>query len=387
MTLEEIEKQINRISWGNRYIKVTEQNEREHLILVKSLSLRFRNWIDFIHDTAYQKAKELGILTEKEMLTELSNNKTWTAADDELITSMSKTVEEMSSTVSSLTKHEQKRANRIIDSYRSKIEEMSNKKRNLLDCTCEKYAGEQRLRAFVFASCFKVDTEEKYWPTWDIFLEEASDEVVMLITSQIMNTHRCDTKEIREIARSGNWRHRWNSASSIIDVFGRPIVELDEEQGNLVYWSTIYDSVFESMERPPQEIIDNDELLDKWFEEQGRKNALEDKKRYLDKKNSRIIPSSVNRHGEIFIAPSTSVSAKEIEDMNSPVNKAFIDRQHNKLKKNVIMTEQEMRADQEARRLIGAQDNVVDIKRRSDGLVGKHIKQTLPGGTLTGRRN
>lgn len=386
MTLEEIEKQINRISWGNRYIKVTEDG-REHLILVKSLSLRFRNWIDFIYDTAYEKAKTLGILTEKEMMEELSKNKTWTATDDSLITSMSNTIEEMTETLSSLTKHEKKRAERIIDSYRKKIDEMEAKKRQLLDSTCEKYASEQRLRAFVFASCYKVDSEEKYWPTWESFLENVSEEFVLLATTEIMKVQKCDTKSIREIARSSNWRHRWRSSSSIIDVFGKPIVELDDEQSNLVYWSNIYDSVYESLDRPPQEIIDSDELLDKWFNEQNRKNELEDKKRYLDKKSAKVIPSSVNRHGEIFIAPRESLSAKEIEDMNSPINKAFIERQHNKLKKNIVMTEQELRADQDSRRMIGAQDNVVDIKRRSDGLVGKHVKQTLPGGTLQGRRN
>ncbi len=386
MTLEEIEKQINRISWGNRYIKVTEDG-REHLILVKSLSLRFRNWIDFIYDSAYDKAKTQGILTEQETLKELAATKTWTPSDDELINSMRNTIGEMSQTLASLTKHEKKRAERIISSYQTKIDEMETKKRILLDATCEKYAGEQRIRAFVFSSCYKVDSEEKYWPTWENFLENASENLVMLITSEIMKIQRCDAKSIREIARSGNWRHRWRSASSIVDVFGKPMVELDDEQSSLVYWSNIYDSVYESMDRPPQEIIDNDELLDKWFDQQNKKNELEDKKRYLDKKSARLLPSAVNRHGEIFIAPRSTLTPKEIEDMNSPINKAFIERQHNKLKKNVVMTEQELRADQDSRRMIGAQDNVVDIKRRSDGLVGKHVKQTLPGGTLQGRRN
>lgn len=38
----------------------------------------------------------------------------------------------------------------------------------------------------------------------------------------------------------------------------------------LVYWSNFYDSVYNSINRPPQWVIDDDELLDKWVEEQSK---------------------------------------------------------------------------------------------------------------------
>ncbi|MDP5273660.1 hypothetical protein [Chengkuizengella axinellae] len=39
----------------------------------------------------------------------------------------------------------------------------------------------------------------------------------------------------------------------------------------LAFWSNFYDNIFDHPERPSKDVVDNDELLDQWVEEQAKK--------------------------------------------------------------------------------------------------------------------
>lgn len=76
------------------------------------------------------------------------------------------------------------------------------------------------------------------------------------------------------------WRARWEVAKTTgTPVFPGTVSEWDINKVSLTWWSRFYDNIFEHPERPPMEIIEDNKKLDKWIEEQTKKQEEERKKR------------------------------------------------------------------------------------------------------------
>lgn len=111
------------------------------------------------------------------------------------------------------------------------------------------------------------------------------------------------TEEIREIARSGEWRILWNmKGGSLFE-----ILPLNPIQLRLAYFSQFYDNIAKSSEPPPQEVIEDDDMLDGWVLWSAKS----------DEEKDRLSPK-VARHGEVFIMAEDYTEAQEIFNSNSP---------------------------------------------------------------------
>jgi hypothetical protein len=55
------------------------------------------------------------------------------------------------------------------------------------------------------------------------------------------------------------------------NIFRGNILDWTVSQRLFAYWCGFYDNIYESYERPPERIIDDDELLNIWLEKQGEK--------------------------------------------------------------------------------------------------------------------
>ncbi|MFA5670096.1 MAG: hypothetical protein WC967_12720 [Balneolaceae bacterium] len=87
--------------------------------------------------------------------------------------------------------------------------------------------------------------------------------------------------DYREIARSEPWRTYWHiSKSGNMPLFPVSAVEITNHQRNLCSWSRFYDAVYESHERPPEYVIEDDDLLDEWFETKGEEVKKHSEKTY-----------------------------------------------------------------------------------------------------------
>ena len=82
------------------------------------------------------------------------------------------------------------------------------------------------------------------------------------------------TEEFREIARTDPFRSRWSLLKT--NVFDFEI--LTGEQTSLCMYCRMYDNVYEHPEKPTEQVIDDDDMLDGWFAKQ-RKQMEEDKQR------------------------------------------------------------------------------------------------------------
>jgi len=82
MSPQEIEGQINKICWGGRFSFIKDGLNNPHTIIIKSLNLKDRNFVDFVYKEAFEEAKDKGIFTRFELRDELKRKLLWSEEDD-----------------------------------------------------------------------------------------------------------------------------------------------------------------------------------------------------------------------------------------------------------------------------------------------------------------
>ncbi len=208
------------------------------------------------------------------------------------------------------------------------------------------------------------------------------------ISIAFSNRKVLDGKRIRRLARSNAWRFQWQAGKGLGGLFGRPIIELDPEQQAIVYWSQVYDNVYESMDRPEDSVIENDDELDAWFEAQARKRKVEQIAEGKDVGGVKL-SSNMSRHGEIFIVANPNVNpeaptTQQVEDLNSSLVRTFKLKEAETVKSKGLLGEKELRnrKNKMARKLIGSRDAVLN-KNGMGGTARSSGSKILPGGTIS----
>lgn len=125
-------------------------------------------------------------------------------------------------------------------------------------------------------------------------------------------------KEVRNCAKSAEWRAYWNAHKAQGRLFAESSCELSDQQRQLIAWSNIYESALESMEPPTEEVMKDNHAFDGWLIKKRREREAEKKSEQDVSKNERI-----NSAGELFVGTKTKAnprgaSRKHIHDLNSP---------------------------------------------------------------------
>lgn len=400
----ELERLLNTIAWGARYIKVTDSSGTEKILKIKDLDIEDRVWIDFVHEQATAEAKEAGLLSERELAVFLEKQGVWTSKEEKDIqnhlTSITKLKAELEEDISS---REEKRLSRVIAGVEKSLERKQATRAIHFANSLERYAEDHRIKAIIYCVSLASDGT-RFWKTWDDFCDESDHTLLAGITRELSRSRPISIVEIRRIARSPQWRSKWLASKTNDSLFGKPVINMTRNQETLVYWSQVYDSVYESIDRPPQSVIDDDAALDRWFEQQRKKRQTEEIT--SGKSNDFNISKKVGRHGEVGIVTNDTLvmadapaqrgwgnrgnintpSTGDVNELNNPLSKKFLEVQRKKLKSAGVIREQDLRQDSDSRRVIGASDVVFEKRKRPDGMTGKAVTKRYQGGTLKGRR-
>jgi hypothetical protein len=387
MSPEDIERHINKICWSGRFAFVENQEGESITIIIKSLSLKDRNFVDFIYEQALQEARDSGVSSRLEIANDLKMKQIWTELDDKKITEAARKIEVLS--VESKRLDPKSRAFRIteklLESLNKELLELRMRKQSLFGSSIEDYADERRSSAIVFCSTYD-DNENKYWKDHRAF-EDSKDQILISnIVRELNKALVLKTKQIRAIARSPTWRFRWNAGKSQGGLFKDGILDLDSNQQSLIYWSQVYDSVYESYERPDDSIINDDEKLDAWFEKKEKERKTE-KAIGGDEVDGIQISNRMSSHGEIFVIANPVMNPKapeiqDIENLNSEFVKKFKQKEQEQIKKSGQINEKKLRSRKNklARKIIGSNAAVLDkgsLSGKTRG--GKRAKRIMPG--------
>lgn len=395
---------LNSILWGRRYINVEDSNEKTKLLIAKELELQDKIWIDFIYKQALANGKDKKLLPEAELAVFLDKCGVWTKKDAKDIQNLKISLARISKTLNEdISKREYQISTKLQKTLTTQLKKKEEIRSTHFINSLEIYANSQRVNASIFSYLYR-DVNNKYWTTWEDFLDETDNIFIRNAANEIFKRDSLTIKQIRAIARSGNWRFRWAAYKTSGDLFGKPLIELTNDQDTLVYWSQVYDAAYESMDRPAQSVIDDDDALDKWFEDQAKKRKTKETEsgkgdigrlgtsRVWRHSEVGIITNpqaqaDINRSAKLGIAKNTFIpTVEEVNNLNSPLARKLKKHEEKKIKRYGVIEERDLRSDANSRRAIGSKDVIFKKARRSDGFTGKQIIDRLPGGTLSGRK-
>lgn len=381
-----IEKDVQKICFGGTFARVEDGLGTPQIVILRAPSLKDKVFIDFLYDEAIRDAKSRGLISEIELRLAYNRKGIWTQEQDQKVEQLAARVRELNSQIGQTTRAREKRVMaRTLSSARDRLEDLLRLKHELFGIAAEKHAEDTRQSAYVYASAYDFDGN-KLWPTYDDFEAEKDFTLIRNISIAISDTEEIDGKRIRQIARSPDWRFQWVAGKNADSLFGRPIVELDIQQQALIYWSQVYDSVYESMDKPDDSVIEDDERLDEWFKNQERKEKVK-KVEGGEQAGSIKLSKGISRHGEIFIVTNPQVnphapSMQEVDELNDSMTRKFKQAEVDKIKQHGQINEKDLRdrKNKIARKLIGS--NAAIIGKGSlggTGRGGKGASKVVPG--------
>ena len=266
-----------------------------------------------IYDEAYEKAFMEGCYINKEILAFLIEQNLWTPHDDREAEKIEKEIEEKKKEAyKNYMKPKELRAiKKHIYYLKREATKYRVKKHKLDHVTCEGNASAARW-GWLISNCTYTSSDKPY----DWRHVSASDVL-----------HFYEKKALRpeihrEIARTEPWRGMWlASTKGRNQLFGKPSIDLTRDQSALCAYSSLYDNVYENPDRPPQEVINDDDCLDGWFLVENEKA---DKERKKSQSESLITNEKIANSQEVFLMAQNEEDAQNIFDMNTSVGRSKI---------------------------------------------------------------
>ncbi len=202
---------------------------------------------------------------------------------------------------------------------------------------CKNSADAQALifqQRFLISRITERENGDPVWMNTGDFQKSDDITLIMQLCELFFRQSRISTQMIRELARSQQWRMYWEISKNTNDLFDGSIMSWSLSQKELVYWSTIYDSVYDAYERPSKDIIVDDDMLDSWFIRQSEK---------VESKRQTEMSTTSNKPGmnEEFIMADKE-GAKTVYNMNDPSSRIKIKAREKLLNKQGAIKEQDM---------------------------------------------
>jgi len=213
---------------------------------------------------------------------------------------------------------------KAVDTATKRLEEeitgLLLRKNSFLSQTANYQAMQDKFQ-FLLKACVEDLHGRLVWPTQEDLDGDQDMGRVNFLINKIFYERLFSESEIRKIARSEPWRTTWRlSVKTGTPLFNRSASEFTRTQSDLCHWSILYDSVYESIDCPSSNIIEDDNLLNQWFIEQYEKKDNSGGASSDGINNSKIAEAQ-----EVFIKVDTPEDARKVyETMNTPESRRII---------------------------------------------------------------
>ena len=325
--LEEI---LNEIITDRRYIVAVDSAGDERVLAIRTPLPAEKHYARHVYRQELKKAKLSGLPSEHEMLESAIFRGDWSPEQDTLISLRNREIKHLESLIdprNGLFRHNKGKAHKTrlqIIKARKELESLQTKRDSLLLLTAEYHARNYEF-IYLFSRMILNEYDEQLWPKWKDYQNERDDYFINSIIFKYKHLKSPLESDFRAIVRTSSWNIIWNSAKKTAsNIFNRSPSDYTREQLSLLFWSMMYDSVYESMERPSDDIIENDDKLDKWFEEQREERKKQSKRKKHDK-------SSTSRHPEQYVMVSNEEEADEVYEMNDKMSLAKVQSEIRKI--------------------------------------------------------
>ncbi len=129
------------------------------------------------------------------------------------------------------------------------------------------------------------------------------------------------SEDMRAIVRSYYWQKVWvNGGKDAERILRRPSFEFSREQEDLLAWTRLYSSLDEATDKPPQNVIEDDDALDGWL----IKRRKETEKQQGQDRFEEIAGKHQNAD-HVLVPARSQEEAQKIYDLNGPEGKMNVE--------------------------------------------------------------
>lgn len=302
MDYQKKQRTIDLVLWG----KVATQVDGVDFIFdIPTAEIKAKSTLEY--NKALLEAQSSSLLTEEEAL-EVGH---WDYEDEGEIASIRRDIENIRRGLLDLqfNKMKLRKAKQLLKAADKALLEKISEKFGLLTETDENYALLRQQR-FIINKITRLDDNELFWPTTKSFDDDTNIGLISILCGDFFNGSIISDFNFRLIARSEPWRTTWSYFKKGGVLFG---TDLSRNQDRLVYWSSVYDSVYEAYERPSKQIIEDNDLLDSWFMHESEKIDRQQREKMIDKKFGK---NTKGGKQELFVMTDRE-GAKDIHEMNT----------------------------------------------------------------------
>lgn len=232
--------------------------------------------IDIYNQQFMDKAKSMGLPTEKEQEEFLIKEGLWEQEKNKKIIELEKFIGNLKTTKSKLfIKGQLDQINEEIDKNTAQLRALKQERKDLIGYTVEDYTFKKINEYYMFVSLFKDEKlKEKFFKEED-YEELDNKEIAILIKNYNDVNDKFNDKNLKKISLAGYFSNIFYLSNDDPFIFyGRPLVELSFYQIELFSYGKYFKGIFANAKtKPPQYLMNDPDGLIEWFE--GSKNVDE----------------------------------------------------------------------------------------------------------------
>lgn len=263
-----------------------------------------------IYFEEYRKAELLGVPSEEEILGSLKSMGMWNKILQDELDKIPKALEELKVELYNAYFQFKRREGikKSLDSIRFREVELWKQRDILKYVTCEGFALTCKNRHLICSGTKRSDGSKLFIKGYE---EYPQNELDIFINEYFAN--KINDNVIRLLSQEEPWRTIWNAGKNEGSIFGIPSSLLSQEQKMILVWSRIYDSIYESPDCPPDEVIDDDDCLDGWM-------ILQSRNRQKDRQSEHGFNpgDKYNKADEVFMFVENPEDIDRVHAMNNP---------------------------------------------------------------------
>jgi hypothetical protein len=254
------------------YVKVLKDSEETVLCLIHSYC-DDRLYSEFVYESSYDEAVKLGLLPQEELEKIVKKRGLITDRDRQREEELTKQIKGLETLFSKMrfAKDKKEKVKENINKLNSELLELRLKFNKFQSLTAESISNEAKINYLCWSSCYTKPGILRYWNTYlDFDLEKNLEFKSEVVSEALKFLIGFSEKTLRKLARSSEWRIRYmSSIKTTFLLFSRKPEDYTKDQVALMYWSNFYQNVYEMLsdDRPSDDIIENDTLLDVYMEE------------------------------------------------------------------------------------------------------------------------
>lgn len=297
---------LNRIISGCIYCQID-----KNIFLIKNASPYTRYLAEHVYQDIYEECNLQGLYTDEQRLEMLSDKGFWSKDEAKLLESLKKEIKNFKHEIyrSFFKVAKRKVLKKAIETAQRKIGELLIKQGRYYQDTCEGRAGIAKLKFILGSSVYNENGKPIF--NHKLFWKETSSVLDKIVA--FYNDNRISETDFRLISRSDEWRLYWNCRRAGLPLFNGSTLDITDEQRQLIYWSNLYDNIFESPDCPEDVVIADDDATDGFLIDQNNKRQERDREKQMDTftENDRI-----KNAAEVFIVANSKDEISRVNDFN-----------------------------------------------------------------------